>query len=199
MTDTTESTKLNVTLAEFGTMLRAAIAEQMPGADINHVDLANIGPAVRRMFQRPELNNTPLKLEATVAFMAFAIVQTIKGKMRGSPECNGSTGYVYGEDEYRAKMVRLPMVEKLGLRIGFNRSLFSQYQRPAVNDMENLVWLNWLLSQYVFTAALYGGITEEDAVEMRGQWSSVQWDWLHCDPYLANKDFKRYWVRKGRT
>ena len=173
---------------------------RMVATDFQHLDLdrlADCDAAVERVFKNPQWNDSNLKLGATVGIMAFGIAQTIRGRMRGFPEFNNcSSQFTYGEDEYRARMFAAPMWEQLGLRVGFNRTAESNYKTPAVNQQKDQLWLNWLCSQYVFTSALYGGLSETDAETMSNRWVSVQWDWLHTDPHIANMDFKRYWKKR---
>lgn len=183
----------------FGIMLIKAIQALIPGYHHNlDLDrLADCDAAVERVFKNPQWNDSNLKLGATVGIMAFGIAQTIRGRMRGFPEFNNcSSEFTYGEDEYRARMFAAPMWEQLGLRVGFNRTAESNYKTPAVNQQKDQLWLNWLCGQYVFTSALYGGLSETDAETMSNRWVSVQWDWLHTDPHIANMDFKRYWKKR---
>lgn len=181
-----------------GIMLLNAINALIPNANVDLDALMNIDAAIERVFRNPHFNATNMQLGATVGIMAFAVAQTIRGKARGYPEFNNcSSEFTFGEDEYRARMCAAPMFEQLDLRIGFNRSTQSKYKTPAVKSPEKQLWINWLFSQYVFTAALYGGISEADAEAMRERWVSVQWDWLHTDPPIANMDFKRYWSKRS--
>lgn len=195
MTEQISDKDLSGTLADIRAVLLIEIEKRIPANYVDTGKFGLIGPAVNRIFKNEALAGSPEKMDATLKFMAFAIAKSVIGAMRGHPEHNGDPSkYVTGEDQFRAALVKDPLFDAVGLPlVGMNRSNYSKHLCPAVrSDGEKKVWLNWLLSQYVFTAALYGGLNQEDAQEMCAFWVTVQWDWLHVDPYLANKDFKRF-------
>lgn len=188
------------TLSDVRAVLMAEINKRIPTSYVDLERFSLIGPAISRMFKNEAMAGSPEKMQATLKFMAFAIAKSVVGQMRGHPEYSGNPAqHLSGEDEFRTVFVKSPIFDEVGLPyVGLNRSNYSKHMCPAVrSDGEKKVWLNWLLSQYVFTAALYGKVELEDAKEICSFWVAVQFDWLHVDAYLANKDFKRYFKDRG--
>lgn len=173
-------------IVNIGEMLMQSVHKLLPSADIDLDSLVKVDLAIVRIFQTPRMNETDLQLKATIGIMGFAIAQNIVGKRRGYTELND-------ENDYRARLITAPLFQQLDIgRLGLNRTAFSKWKTPATNSAGKQPWLNWLLSQYVFTAALYGGVDETEAKLMRDQFGAVQWDWLHTDPQTALMDFKRF-------
>ena len=188
----TQSDPVDVVAALADTLIKG-VTKLLPHAQLDIDRFGNIESAIVRIFNNRPINDTAEKLGATLNVMAYAIAQSMVGQNRGYPEFNDHpVGFQSGEDAFRAKFIQSPMFEQLGLKVGLNKRAFSNFKCPVSRYPEGQPLVDWLFSQYVYTAALYGGVDEEMSKLMCEQWRAVRWDWLHCDPTIAVTDFKRF-------